>query len=348
MADIFWDRLEPHTRSEQLEEGLQVRIADTLWMLARQWQVGEVRGEDAASPIHARVRVAWAPIVSFRNEAVTAPQVERLPEGRPLEARVEAEPVVTGPSALRLAADAGLSLLRRLDAAALSHLRVGLRKQFGLEVSPQDLRGLPERDVRRLRLLSRRALDGRKLLVATDADLQRAGATASEMPSLRTVLQAFRDEVGARFVEPGRSGDVWADERLEYAFSVAAAAGPDEVVLGAPDTPEGTWTGSPSTSTRQRPTVSSATRSTRGSSSSCQCRFRMQACRPRAFGSSKKEESTSAASKRGLPISHGLSSPRSRPSTPTTGSCCRCGCQGGRSLGCRTSIYWTHSARFIA
>jgi hypothetical protein len=70
MADIFWDRLEPHTRSENLEEGLQERIADPLWLLARQWQVGEFRGEDAASPIHARVRVASTPIESFRNDAV--------------------------------------------------------------------------------------------------------------------------------------------------------------------------------------------------------------------------------------------------------------------------------------
>jgi hypothetical protein len=39
-----WQRIEAMARSIDLEGGLQARIADPLWMLARQWQVGSSGG----------------------------------------------------------------------------------------------------------------------------------------------------------------------------------------------------------------------------------------------------------------------------------------------------------------
>ena len=85
MADVYWDRIEPHTRDVDLEEGLQARIADPLWLLARQWQVGEFRGEDAASPVHVRLEVEHAALQSFRNDARPGAPAEPFAQGRPLE-----------------------------------------------------------------------------------------------------------------------------------------------------------------------------------------------------------------------------------------------------------------------
>src|SRR6476620_5006117 len=88
-----WDRIEPHTRDTELEEGLEGRLADPLWLLGRQWQVGEFRGEDAATPIHASLDVGYRPLESFRNEARPGGPVEPLSSASPLEARVEAAPL---------------------------------------------------------------------------------------------------------------------------------------------------------------------------------------------------------------------------------------------------------------
>ncbi|HWH64809.1 MAG TPA: hypothetical protein VNS99_01860, partial [Gaiellales bacterium] len=41
----------PVTRSTGVEDGLSARLADPLWMLARQWQLGEFRGDDAGSAV---------------------------------------------------------------------------------------------------------------------------------------------------------------------------------------------------------------------------------------------------------------------------------------------------------
>ena len=56
-----WNRLEPRTRSPSLL-GIEARIHDPLWLLARQWQFGEFLGEDAGSPVSVRVRGAWSNI----------------------------------------------------------------------------------------------------------------------------------------------------------------------------------------------------------------------------------------------------------------------------------------------
>lgn len=44
---LFWNRLEPNPRSEDIEKALRAEIRDPLWMLSRQWQFGEFQGEDA-------------------------------------------------------------------------------------------------------------------------------------------------------------------------------------------------------------------------------------------------------------------------------------------------------------
>lgn len=42
-----WVRLEPRARDRDLRAGSEARIADPLWLLARQWQLGELAGVDA-------------------------------------------------------------------------------------------------------------------------------------------------------------------------------------------------------------------------------------------------------------------------------------------------------------
>lgn len=227
MPNDEWDRVEPHTRLDQLEEGLQARTADPLWMLARQWQLGEFRGEDAASPVHTRVRVESTPVRSFRNESVDGAAAQRL-RGALLEAEVEAEVPDVTPGGLRLRAEAGLQLLRRLEAAGQAGVRERLTAQFPLPVPEGD--EWPDRMRRTMRLWARRAFDGLRVARAGATELAAAGL--GTVP--RSVIEAWRAELDGRFVEPEAPGDSWADERLEYAFSLGARPHEtDSIVLQA-------------------------------------------------------------------------------------------------------------------
>src|SRR5438552_10870653 len=51
-----WTRLEPHCRDADMRATLGARVFDPLWMLTRQWQVGEFQAEDAGMPVMARLR----------------------------------------------------------------------------------------------------------------------------------------------------------------------------------------------------------------------------------------------------------------------------------------------------
>ena len=41
---IHWERLEPSARDPELTPGLEARVHDPLWLLGRQWQLGELNG----------------------------------------------------------------------------------------------------------------------------------------------------------------------------------------------------------------------------------------------------------------------------------------------------------------
>ncbi len=46
-----YNRLEPRPNDRDMQTGFAARIHDPLWLLARQWQMGEHQGENASSPV---------------------------------------------------------------------------------------------------------------------------------------------------------------------------------------------------------------------------------------------------------------------------------------------------------
>ena len=61
-----WTRLEPLPREGSLARSLQAQVRDPLWMLSRQWQVGEFLGDDAGSPIQATLGVEMRTVTTYR------------------------------------------------------------------------------------------------------------------------------------------------------------------------------------------------------------------------------------------------------------------------------------------
>ena len=46
----MWNRQEGRPRTDNFKRALQAEVRDALWMLSRQWQLGEWLGEDAGFP----------------------------------------------------------------------------------------------------------------------------------------------------------------------------------------------------------------------------------------------------------------------------------------------------------
>ena len=73
----IWSRLEPRARADDMARSLQAQIRDPLWMLARQWQVGEFLGSDGGSPLQATIATETQPLTSYRPGPPRGPAAAR-------------------------------------------------------------------------------------------------------------------------------------------------------------------------------------------------------------------------------------------------------------------------------
>jgi hypothetical protein len=84
MTDPVYLILEPGR--PDTDEGLRARVADPIWFLTRQWQLGEHQGEDVSTPVVVTAAPQHAPITYDRSRPDLDPTVI------PAEALLEAEP----------------------------------------------------------------------------------------------------------------------------------------------------------------------------------------------------------------------------------------------------------------
>lgn len=246
---LTWNRLEPLPLSTDLEPGLSAAVADPLWLLARQWQFLEFAGEDAGSPIDVRVSGESAMLTRYTPGAITTgaaapPPRAYDPTALPLETLVEREPAREAHP--RLAAEAGLHLMRLLQAARLDAVAEAYRAKFPL-LLPRDADVIGDDDGAEWTALARdRALDARALLRAL-APLRNASGVLLALPAdppvadaqnvaLR-VLQTWIRSVASSISEAPI--DAWNARRQEYAFSVTAPVGQRNVTMIADEYADG-------------------------------------------------------------------------------------------------------------
>ena len=115
-----WNRLSPTARNGTMRKGLRALLADPLWLLGRQWQVGELTGEDAGSPVSVELWFDHDPMTAVDHapeDGSVTPEAYNPTTDGPLEAVVEREPVVSGDRQpnREIAVEAGRYFLARLD-----------------------------------------------------------------------------------------------------------------------------------------------------------------------------------------------------------------------------------------
>ncbi|MGH3296766.1 MAG: hypothetical protein ACRDP7_33735 [Trebonia sp.] len=236
----LWSRLEPHPRDGSLERSLQGQVRDPLWFLTRQWQTGELEGDDAGSPVQAVLEVQSVPLTGYAPDADGTALVPYDPLV-PLEPHIERVPVtlnVRGSAQLGRYAEAAITAAVPVPATAAAVV-AALRAAYPIAATaPADA---PEDTAGRLvrASLAGRVVDG--LALAAAYAIAQAGGTpvpplppqASD-PSIRTVLADLVAYRAALYSEP--SGDAaWQPRRLDYAATVVSATTDGTVTLTAPD-----------------------------------------------------------------------------------------------------------------
>ena len=230
---MSWKRLESGTVAADLAEGLEARMADPLWMLARQWQTGEFKGDDAANPLLLKIeaRSVWL-------ERLVLPGGKRIDltgSDAPLEPLVERETVRGGPAAPWIAVELGRLLIRALRRVkAPQKFLETLMQSFAVGLPPDD--GLDPLGRRRLELLARTTVDGARLAAALERTptliedmLDQVGVAERTQERINRTVAAWQRGVAQLFSEP----DVfttWDEERMEYAFSLEGSTHDGESV----------------------------------------------------------------------------------------------------------------------
>lgn len=250
-----WNRLEPVSRSDDLQSSLQARLHDPLWLLARQWQFGEFQGEDCGSPVQASVEWTEAPI-DFVRAGPPGPDAghwhpywdsEAKSYPLPLEALVEREPVEReGAATLKLRVELGLELLRILDESTLRSCGAELALRAPIENIAGDPLAAHASFACFRNLMNGRVPDGVTLLSRYQAqpaliETWFAALPAEDIASLHSAMNTWVAWCHRFFSEPFPGASAWVAERCGYEFCVSGTL-PGEtegsmqrIVLSAPD-----------------------------------------------------------------------------------------------------------------
>jgi hypothetical protein len=237
-----WTRLEPMPREASLARSLQAQVRDPLWMLARQWQLGEFLGDDAGSPIQATLGVEMRTLTTYRPGADDA-ATTAIDPNLPIEVHVERESIE-----LRLRGSVQLGAffetqVRKSTVADPNGIIAAFRAAFPIASTAPDPVFVSTDALRFRALAAGRVTDGEALYrsakAAADGQVPPIPLPPeASNPGMAPVLAALIAHRGSIFSEPAQDFP-WQSERLDYRFAIGSPAPDQNLVLEAPEFPGG-------------------------------------------------------------------------------------------------------------
>lgn len=252
-----YNRIEGRPREEELNDSMAAKVNDPLWMLARQFQFGELKGEDAGSAIFAKAAINTVNMSSF-----TGGNGQKVPysEEIPLEARVER---LIPEIDLKLALKLGKKFLQFLDeegeaAPASKQYNQGMYKDPLLMKFAFDYPNIEkENDFKEtvvkartlslqkassfLRAIAGKALNGKTLWFDLAGDFSNvnpwvlaANQSLTEQKFILSKHKTIVQNAAKKWIEyfidelnlpKNAQDDSWYSERLEYSFKTSVDEG---------------------------------------------------------------------------------------------------------------------------
>ncbi|HEX3474451.1 MAG TPA: hypothetical protein VHT91_05385 [Kofleriaceae bacterium] len=211
----YWNRLEPRPRTASITGTLGAEVRDPLWMLTRQWQFGELQGEDAGTPAWVRVERSLSRLDGWRAPGGA---LHPLDGSAPLELLALREPRVLD---LATRVELGQLFEERLAARGAAPLTAVFRAAYPLPAAPDG----DAEAARFLGVCGTRSLDGGALLAAARASAPSVPAqpplSSVDATNARSALDDLSSWAEAVL---GPIGDgapaAWQDSQLSYQLEV--------------------------------------------------------------------------------------------------------------------------------
>jgi hypothetical protein len=241
----LWNRLEPRPRTTNFNRALKAEVRDALWMLTKQWQLGEFLGDDAGSPVFAKMYMGKTAITKY---VPGKGSVEVFDETVPLEAKVEKRkfPFAAGGSILSL--DLRLQMGRywlklmssygaTIAAEYVSKYKIPLPD--AAQKSDAKLTAHKE-SWQQLAAVAERCMDGAALYFYLKANNAHhaydgiASLNAGQFADIDVKAEKFKAWFEKLYYQPtADETDAWIPQQLEYQFACSAPLEGGEKVMTA-------------------------------------------------------------------------------------------------------------------
>lgn len=238
---LLWNRLEGRPRAENFDRALRAEVRDPLWMLTKQWQMGEFQGDDAGSPIYLKARLETSRIQKY--QAINGP-VEPFDDSIPLEAQVERMAIPLTQGGLDLALDLRLlmgrywlNMVRPLSAAAVGQFILAYPIHLPDPTNPTNASVCAHPEAwSSFAVVSGRAMDGAKfyqhVIDPGNHAADGIAALAGQEAQANLLAQRFIAWFNKLIYEPAQN-PAWLPDRLEYQFAMSSQQAKGEKVLVA-------------------------------------------------------------------------------------------------------------------
>ncbi len=229
----MWNRLEGRPRTQAFDRALKAEVRDALWMLTKQWQLGEFRGSDAGSPVFAKVRVDTTRLTKY--QAGSGP-VEAMRYDVPMETTVERRPLTMVSAGQPMALDIRLAMGREWLALVdgIGNHRQAFIDHYGIAapnpVDPADAALCADPQVWELMAaVAGRAMDGQLLYEYLTPDTGQhaydgvSGIGAADYAAIDAAAQRFLAWCARWVDQPAADNDTaWQPRELGYQFATSA------------------------------------------------------------------------------------------------------------------------------
>jgi len=227
----IWNRLEGRPRAEDFKRALRAEVRDALWMLTRQWQMGEFMGDDAGSPVVSKILAQTHTLNKYQADQHEG---QPFPEDLPLEAIVEQKKLPFREGNQIISMDIRLMMgrhwLKMMQEAGISKQEFITQYPFepGDPNDPDQAKIFSRKDTwQAFAAYKGRAMDGYRLYEHLTAD---AGNHAydpfdeappgSQKTTIENLEEPFIEWFRSFFLQPRKEdNDAWLPSHLEYQFN---------------------------------------------------------------------------------------------------------------------------------
>jgi hypothetical protein len=222
---------------------LKAEVRDALWMLTKQWQLGEFEGDDAGSPVTAKISTITNEIDKYKADDRA---VQAFDKQVPFETKVEQRPLPFSTLEQEISLDLRLMMGRRWFQLLKANGLLNATKQFFLDhygfakpdpTKKEDAAICAHSEVwQHYSAIAGRMMDGARFYFDLNASVHYYDRPEFPMPANHDKFdlaeEAFKAWYEDLFYQPEDPvNDAWNPARLEYQFSISAQTEAGEKVM---------------------------------------------------------------------------------------------------------------------